>query len=297
MEFKQNAIKTTLLGVGTIAGTIATPAYSSTVTFTDEIDVPLFAIEGDTPTSFSGIFDIASLVESTGEDLSDYSLVSANVKALGYSDKETVESNTTSDYSVYSSQSRQTSAGYYVSGYYYSGSCGWGCYYSGGYSGYYVSPRYATDYYYERTSTDRFVDEIREAMRLNVGTDSFSAQADTHEFSSTTLPEQNFTSGSHSNGYGFYKTYRSQEVDAWYGQLSIDQSLSNESKTALMTTGMLGFAVLSELGSFSLNELQLTVSLEKIEITEVPEPSSILLFVTALGIIRQFRSNGQPVFA
>lgn len=246
--------------------------------------------------SYAGTFNINDLLLSD-TDISDYEILSANVSVLGYSEVNTSVESSLTAYELLSTTTRDTSYyaadywSYYVSGFWYS--------YRRSGTNYYRVNRTATDSTYERTNANRYVDYVRDQMGLTVGTDNFVDVVDTSNESSSSYTSS-YRTGSYAYGYTDYNTINLTEYEQWFGDLSINESLSVTSLEDLAIDGLLDFEVSATLGEFTISGVSLNVELEQVASSassDVPSPNStLLLFLTGLGVITRFNSKGKAVF-
>lgn len=245
--------------------------------------------------SYAGTFNISDFLPG-GTNMSDYRVLNASVNAMGFSDPDASQSTSYDSYSLYDSSSRTAYYRYYVY-YSYRRSGFWYSYWvSGSYS--VNASRNVTDNFYERDVTDRFVDLVRDQMGLDVGSDTFAIEVNNHDSSTTFMGQEVLPrSGSEQYGYSYYSQDRYEERDIWSGSLEINQSLSMSSLNDIADDGMMSFSVFANVGQFSLNSLQLDVSLARIasSASNVTEPTTGLLFLLgAGGAFYRFRNrNGK----
>jgi hypothetical protein len=277
-------------GQGVIcAGAMATP-----ITVTDTINVSQALTAGGG--TFSGTFDINSLLPTTGNYSSPLNILSATLAVYGYSSPASQQ--VVGAYSGY----QQSYAGayyftyyYYVPGYTYYYSCGWFAYCEAGYSGYYQAATGSAavvneDAYNTLTNLDNTTD----TQSTTVGADTLTSsdQRTVTNLGTTRTNTSNYYPG---NGYTDYQYFNDTDTinDFISGDLSGSQALSAATLLLLGQGGTLGFSTAAAGGQFVVTQYDLTVTLD--QSLAAPEPSTLSIFGFGLLLIAlRARSVNRP---
>jgi hypothetical protein len=277
-------------------GVICAGAAADPITLTETIDLNQALTAGNG--SATGLFDINSLLPTTGNYAAPLNLISATVSVYGYSNPQANQ--IVSGYSAYQQTGQtnyyytyyQLESGYYyyyyISGY-YAYYCGWGdtCYYTNYAEGeayyYYYSPEtgYATVTTETAYNTVTNLDNTTDTAAVTAGADTLTAsdQETVTNFGSTTAFQSSSSSGGGSTSY-YYQTnyYTSTDTidDYISGALSATEALSAASLALLSENGQLSYSVDASSGQFELTQLTLTVTLD--QSVAVPEPGSLSVF-------------------
>jgi hypothetical protein len=266
------------------AGASATPI---TITQTINLSQDLSASSGGT---YSGTFNINSLLPTTGDYTDPLQLLTASVAVFGYSNP-----NATLNVGAYSAYQQSYAGSYYysyqyVAGYYsytyyssWGGSCWNGCttyapYYA---TAYVAVPIYDETQYRTNTNLDSTTDSV--TLSTGGGTTISGADARTVTDLGTTLTAQS-QGGGGGSPYYYYYSYTDTVDDFVSGGLSASGALTAASLALLSQDGTLSYSVMATSGQFNLSQLTLTVTLDQSP-APAPEPGTLPIFGFGLLLI------------
>jgi hypothetical protein len=253
--------------------------------------------------SIAGMFDINDLLPDN-KSIKKFNVIDANVSVFGFSNANTDYSREYSAFDLFNTTNR-TENRYYRD--YYSYTCSWCWSSNSGYRVAYGGTMNVTDEYFERDVFDRYVDDVRDQMTINVEGDTSSAQvgySQSTQFtgreyleSSSSLVYDNY-SGVDIIEYDYYYQDIYSVTDIWAGGISSNFSLSEIGLLSLEDNGMLGFSVEADVGSIYVDGIGLSVTLDQRVVNSVPAPPALFLFLLAtVGLVKRFNSQGKPVLA
>jgi len=235
-------------GTSAVALLAASASAADALTITQTINVNSLLTQGGG--TATGQFDITSLLIPPASFNQPYDVVSATITAYGYSAPNATA--VTGDYGSYN----QTGTTSHIVYYSYSYGCGWStCY---GYGSYYV-----TDYIYQRDRTQTNLDNVADTMQLTAGGDTFGGSASTHDTSFVSSSTVYDGYGYNGTNYSYYYSYTAVVNDILYGNLAAGGALSATAVSDLAQDGKLSFAVGASLGQFTLQSLQLDVTVNE----------------------------------
>ena len=260
--------------------------------------------------SVSGLFDINSLLPTTGNYSDPLQLVSATIAAYGYSNPSNINTSQT-NYSAYQSTFAGSYTTYYypytAQGYYYytafggyysytSYSWSYGCEFSGCtyYTPYYYTalgyyyytayaqgqaPNHNLTEYATQTNKDATTDTLR--ITTDGGTTATGVDSETVTDLGSTVTY--IGPGGDGNG-GTNYFYNSVDVinDYISGPLSTSAALNAASLDLLAQAGTIGYTLAADTGNYIATQLTLTVTLDQ---SPVPEPSTLSIFGFGLLLV------------
>jgi hypothetical protein len=300
---------TSWLAILAAQGVVCAGASATPVTITETINLSQAVSSGGG--GVSGLFDINSLLPTTGNYSDPLQLISATVAAYGYSNPSNINT-TQTNYSAYQSAFNGTYTTYYyqqpesypyyyyyVAGYYsyytssWSNNCGnsWsGCttyypYYAEGVYYYYytyTAQGQAANYNQTRYATQTNTDATTDTLRITTagGTTATGVDAETV----TDLGSTVTYTGSGPDGLGTDSYYNSVDVinDYISGPLSTSTALNAASLDLLAQAGTLAYTLAADTGNYIATQLTLTVTLDQ---SPVPEPSTLSIFGFGLLLV------------
>ncbi|MDB5397337.1 MAG: hypothetical protein JWM91_4843 [Rhodospirillales bacterium] len=264
-------------------GIICASAAASPITVTDTINVSQALTAGGT---FTGMFDISSLLPTNGNYSTPLNILSATLAVYGYSSPASQQ--IIGAYSGY----QQSYAGnyyyvyyYYVPGYQYYYNCGWGntCYYNG-----YNQGVGATGTIYNETqyNTVTNLDDTTDTASTTIGADTLTksdSRTVTNLGTSHTLTNGYYSGSPYGSLYYNYYSDTSTVDDFISGDLSASTALSAATLALLGQGGTLSFSTAAASGQFTITQYDLTVTLDNS--ISVPEPSTLSVFGFSLLLL------------
>ena len=273
-------LKITIIIFGLLASSnAAATLFNYHQSFNDHLD------SSSSSASHSGNFDISSILASYNSD-PGFAITSARIIARGYSEIGSTSSVTTTPYTLSGSSrvvvgSRQVRIGSYGCGIFNSQTC----------YRYGTVPIYGTDAYYSRTKTTTERDDIVDEMLLQLGTDTYTAQASNSlNRNIATGTRQVSQTGNSTGGTNRYseRTFLNRSYNN-YGNVELNIDVTDFLMDSLDgNLSILPWEVSASVGQFDFQLAQLTV-------TAVPIPAAVWLFGSAfvglIGISRRKINN------
>jgi len=236
-------------------------------------------------------FDLASMLASAG--LSASGVESGSLVVSGFSDPS--YGSPTSAYGVYQTVSTSTHtayANYWVSGSYYSYSCGFfrTCY--GVSPGYWTTSSYnVVDSQVERMVDIRYADTVVDTLSVHAGDSTASGVAASSLNVENAYGQRTYdgNSCSYYDYYGncSYTTYYSRQRDVYsaiYGAINASLGLDGTALNALRNSGQLDLILSMDIGQMTLQSISFDLLLvdPSDSSTSIPAPGSLMLVSSSL---------------